>query len=374
MSGPARLRAPMTDPNNAAVTRPRTEGIAQVCVLAGAVLFAAPWKLIGLEGLARWTRPEIALAAGMVLGLLGLAALEKQSKSVARLLIQLIVVFVGFRIDLADVVRLGGLGLVLGTGVILTTFVVGLALARILAVQREVTTLLCSGTAVCGGSAIAAVGSAIGASAPAMAVALGSVFILNAVSLYLMPVIGGWLGMSSAEFGTWAGLAIHDYSSVLAASRAWDEAHGATGDTLRAGAEQAATVTKAARVLWIVPIAVTAASLASRSGQPGAGTPRRRFVSPLPWFIAAFLIASAIRTVLPEEIKADTGAILFSRARLEAVVKHITGAAMPLALFLIGTGLSRATLAAVGWRAFVLGVSLWLIIGAASLLAVRTLV
>ncbi len=360
----------MSDLNNAPVTRPRTESVAQVCVLAGAVLFAAPWKLIGLDGLARWTRPEIALAAGMVLGLLGLAAFEKQSKSAARLLIQIIVVLVGFRIDLGDVVRLGGLGFVLGTGVILTTFAVGIGLARLLASEREVTTLLCSGTAVCGGSAIAAVGSAIGASAPAMAVALGSVFILNAAALYIMPVIGGWLAMSAPEFGTWAGLAIHDYSSVLAAAQSWDKAH-AGAEALARGAEQAATVTKGTRVLWIFPITLAAAWWARRSGQKVVG---RRFTSPVPWFIAAFFVASAIRTILPEELRTEAGAIYYRRADLVTLVGHVTGAAMPLALFLIGTGLSRATLAAVGWRAFVLALSLWLVIGAASLLAVRTVV
>lgn len=363
----------MTDPDNAATTWLKPVHLARVCLLAGVVVFGTPWRLIGVEGLARWTRPEIALAAGMALGLLGLTAFEKESRSAARLLIQIIVVLVGLRIDLGAVARLGGLGLVLGTGVILTTFVVGIGLARLLGAGREVTTLLCSGTAVCGGSAIAAVGSAIGASAPAMAVALGSVFVLNAAALYIMPVIGAWLGMSAAEFGTWAGLAIHDYSSVLAASRAWDEAHGgAAAGMLADGAEQAATVTKGTRVLWIFPITLMAAWWTRRAGQAGAAGRRR--VSPVPWFIVAFLVASAIRTFLPEEIRSDAGRVLFSRDDLEGVVKLITGVAMSLALFLIGTGLSRATLAAVGWRAFVLGVSLWLVVGAGSLLVVRAVV
>ncbi len=357
----------MSDSNNAQTPRAESVNVARVCVLAGVILFGTPWRVIGAEGLARWTRPEVALGAGMLLGLLGLSAFEKQSRSGARLLIQIIVVLVGLRIDLGDVARLGGLGLVLGTGVILAAFAAGIGLARLLGAGREVTTLLCSGTAVCGGSAIAAVGSAIGASAPAMAVALGSVFVLNAAALYIMPVVGAWLGMSSAEFGTWAGLAIHDYSSVLAASRAWDEAHGAGGGgagMLADGAEQAATVTKGTRVLWIFPITLAAAWWTRRTARPGVDrVGKRRFVSPVPWFIAAFLVASAIRTALPEEIK-----------DLDRAVKVVTGVAMSLALFLIGTGLSRATLAAVGWRAFVLGVSLWLVIGAGSLLVVRAVV
>ncbi len=352
---------------------------AGICVLLGVVLFGTPWSIIpGAEVVARWTRPEIALGAGMVLGLAGLTAFQNESKTVSRLLIQLIVVLVGLRIDLGDLVRLGGPALILGSAVVLAALVIGMGLGKVLGAGREVTTLLTSGTAICGGSAIAAVGSAIGAASAPMAVALGGVFILNAAALYLTPVIGDRLGMSSPEFGTWAGLAIHDYSSVLAASRAWDDAHGGSGaSALASGAEQAAAVTKAARVLWIAPIAVLAAWWSRRSGNAGAtgdDAPRRGFVSPVPWFIAALLIASALRTLLPKEVLNEDGSVLFRRSGLEAAVKVATGTAMPPALFLIGTGLSRATLAAVGWRAFVFATTLWLIIGSASLIAVRFVV
>lgn len=346
-----------------------------LCVLAGSLFFGMAWTLVpGAEALARWSRPEVALGAGIVLGLLGLTAFERRCRTVSRLLIQVIVVLVGLRIDLGDVVRLGGLGLLLGTGVILATFALGVVLSRLLRPGLEVATLLCSGTAICGGSAIAAVGSAIRASAPSMAVALGCVFVLNAAALYIMPVIGDRLGMSGAEFGTWAGLAIHDYSSVLAGAQAWDADH-AGSDALARGAVQAAAVTKGTRVLWIFPITLAAAWWTRRAQGAGAPGPApRRFVSPLPWFIAGFLVASTVRTLLPERVLADSGAVLFERAALEEWVRVATGVAMSLALFLIGTGLSRATLRAVGWRALVLAAALWVIIGAGSLLVVRALV
>ncbi|MFM9996337.1 MAG: YeiH family protein [Phycisphaerales bacterium] len=358
-------------------TNPASELSARAALfLAFAAFFTVPWTLVpGAGAVARWAKPEFALAAGIVLALAGLGAFEKRAKSISRLLIQIIVVLVGLRIDLGDVVRFGGVGLLLGTGVIVTTFAVGLALARVLRTDREMTTLLCSGTAVCGGSAIAAVGSAIAAAAPAMAVSLGVVFILNAAALYLMPFVGNRLGMNAAQFGTWAGLAIHDYSSVVAAARAWDDAHAGVGvESLARGAEQAATVTKGTRVLWIMPIAVGAAWWARRSGAKADDGTARRFGSPVPWFIIGFLIASAIRTALPAEALAADGTVLFRRAAMESAVKLWTGVAMSAALFLIGTGLSRRTLAAVGWRALVVGVLLWLVIGAGSLLVVRAIV
>lgn len=355
---------------------PRLPIARRAAFLGLSAFFSVPWVVVpGGTAVARWAKPEFALAAGIVLALAGLGAFDKRAKVISRWLIQIIVVLVGLRIDLGDVVRLGGVGLLLGTGVIAATFAVGLGLARLLRTEREVTTLLCSGTAVCGGSAIAAVGSAIGAAAPAMAVSLGVVFILNAAALYVMPLVGNTLGMNASQFGTWAGLAIHDYSSVVAAARAWDDAHAAAGaEVLARGAEQAATVTKGTRVLWIMPIAVGAAWWSRRSGASTGGEGARRFGFPVPWFIIGFLIASGVRTLLPAEVLADDGAVLFRRASLEAGVKLWTGVAMSAALFLIGTGLSRRTLAAVGWRALVVGVILWLVIGAGSLLVVRAIV
>lgn len=356
--------------------RPRQPIARRAAFLGLGAFFSVPWVVVpGGAAVARWAKPEFALAAGIVLALAGLGAFEKQAKTISRWLIQIIVVLVGLRIDLGEVVRLGGVGLLLGTGVIGTTFGAGLVLARVLRTEGQVTTLLCSGTAVCGGSAIAAVGSAIGAAAPAMAVSLGVVFILNAAALYVMPLVGDALGMNASQFGTWAGLAIHDYSSVVAAARAWDDAHAAAGaEALARGAEQAATVTKGTRVLWIMPIAVGAAWWSRRPGERPGGEGKRRFGLPVPWFIIGFLIASAVRTMLPAEVLADDGAVLFRRASMEAAVKLWTGVAMSAALFLIGAGLSRGTLAAVGWRALVLGVALWMVIGVGSLLVVRTLV
>ena len=108
--------------------------------------------------------------------------------------------------------------MVFAAATIAATLVLGWATARWLAVERTTSILIACGTAICGGSAIAAVGSVIGAADAEMSVAIGTVFILNAAALYLFPVLGHLLHLGQSQFGTWAGVAIHDISSVVGAS------------------------------------------------------------------------------------------------------------------------------------------------------------
>ena len=171
-----------------------------------------------------------------------------------------------------------------------------------------------------------------------MTVALGTVFVLNAVALYAFPVIGHALHLSQTQFGTWAGIGIHDISSVVGAA----SHYGLT-------ALQTATAVKLSRALWIVPVAAVAARLFPA---PGRGKPA------IPWFIGAFLVASLARTCVP------------GLAAYAPLLSQIATVGLTLTLFLIGTSLSRSTLAAVGLRPLTYGVLLWLAVSAGSLWAV----
>ena len=95
-------------------------------------------------------------------------------------------------------------------GTLLIGWVIG---RKFLKVDRDTSYLISSGTAICGGSAIAAVGPVLRAKDSEMSVALGTIFILNAIALFIFPVIGHALNMSQHEFGTWAAIAIHGYIS-----------------------------------------------------------------------------------------------------------------------------------------------------------------
>lgn len=305
-----------------------------------------------------WT-PPIALGVGVVLALLGVVSPGEAGKRWSRLLIQVCVVMMGFGMDLREVLRAGVAGTLFAAASIATTLWLGLALGRWLRTDAKVTTLLSAGTAICGGSAIAAVGSVIGATGAQIGISLATVFVLNGAALYIFPVLGHELGLSAHAFGVWAAVAIHDVSSVVGAASAFD-----------AASLETATAVKLSRALWIVPVAALAARWhargASREAAPKRGTgdsPKAASKRPaiVPWFIAAFVGASALRTAIPA---------------LEAVapdLRALAKAGMTTALFLIGAGLSRRALASLGWRPLALGVALWLFISVASLGAIALL-
>ena len=261
----------------------------------------------------------------------------------ARLLLQTAVVCLGFGIPLGVVLSAGASGLVYTALGLAAAVAMGLLLGRWLGIEQRTSFLITAGTSICGASAIAAVGPAIGATAEAMSVALATIFILNAVALYVFPPLGHLLELSQHQFAVWAALAIHDTSSVVGAAASFG--NGALGE---------ATVLKLARALWIVPLTIAAPALARRSQATGH-TARTAF----PWFVGAFVAAALTRSFAPPSL---APALDFT-ARVARSVLAFT-------LFLIGLGLTRATLASVGVRPLLQGVILWAALGGLTLAAV----
>jgi uncharacterized integral membrane protein (TIGR00698 family) len=292
-----------------------------------------------------WATPALALALGALLSLtLGNPAPALTARG-ARHLLQAAVVGLGFGMPLSAVVSAGRTGILYTVAGIATALTLGLLLGRRLKVERQTSLLITAGTSICGGSAIAALGPAIGARSEAMSVALATVFVLNAVALYLFPPVGHLLHLSQHQFAVWAAIAIHDTSSVVGAAASYGPL--ALGQ---------ATVLKLARALWIVPLTLAASAAARRSGAhpaTAAGAPTVR----VPWFIGLFVLAAAARSLLP----AAAGPVLDGLAGLAKT-------ALVLTLFLIGAGLSRPTLRAVGVRPLVQGVLLWVTVGGLALL------
>ena len=296
-----------------------------------------------LFSLSVWASPALALAAGALLALtLGNPWPDLTAALGARLL-QVAVVALGLGISVDSLVRAGSTGVGLTIIVIVAVFAVGIQLGRWMAVERDLSLLVTAGTSICGGSAVAALGPAIGASRESMSVALATVFVLNAVALYIFPPIGHLLDLSQHQFGVWAALSIHDTSSVVGAASSYGQA-----------ALEEATILKLARALWILPLALVAPRL--RRLPPADGSVTEPV---LPWFIGFFVLAAVARGFAsPAAIRwFDAGA----RAGRTALV---------LTLFLIGANLTRAKLRAVGLRPFLHGLVLWIIVGTATLAAV----
>jgi uncharacterized integral membrane protein (TIGR00698 family) len=235
--------------------------------------------------------------------------------------------------NLQRVLSAGVHGFVYTAGGIAFALASGWALGRLLKVEATTSYLVSVGTAICGGSAIAAVGPIVGADGEQMSIALGAVFVLNSVALLLFPPLGRALGLTQTQFGLWAALAIHDTSSVVGASMRYGPEALAVGATV-----------KLARALWIVPVCLATAALS-----------RSKARISWPWFILFFVLAAAAASYFPAGARAWSTLSAAGKAGLTAT------------LFLIGAGISRATLRKVGPRPLVQGVTLWALVGCTSL-------
>lgn len=299
-----------------------------------------PWKKILFWALAAacfLISPPVALALGLALAFTAGNAYPSETKTATKYLLQASVVLLGFGMNLGAVVRAGRDGVLFTIATIFGTLILGYAVGKLLNINEKISALVSSGTAICGGSAIAAVAPAIDADADETSVALGTVFILNSVALFVFPLIGHFYNLTEQQFGVWAAVAIHDTSSVV-------------GAAARYGTEalQIATTVKLARALWIAPVALVFAFF-YRS--------KKAKIS-VPYFIFFFLLATVFRTYvsLPE----DFYEFLVAAAK--------TG--LTVTLFLIGASLSRETLRKVGFRPLAQGVVLWIVISIVSLFAV----
>jgi uncharacterized integral membrane protein (TIGR00698 family) len=300
-------------------------------------------------GLILWASPPTALVAGILFALLIGHPFAHWNHKVTKWLLQICVVLLGFGMNLPAVLRLGFDGSLFAATTIGATLLLGRWLGRRLALNSKTSLLVSAGTAICGGSAIAAVSSVIGASEAEIAVSIGTIFLLNAVALYVFPLVGHLLHLSQAQFGLWAGVAIHDISSVVGAGMSYGH------DSL-----QTAIAVKLSRTLWIVPLTLAIAYRLNRQKRTAVDGSSRatHFKISAPWFIGFFLLASLLSSYVP------------TTSGWAPHLSEIARRGMILVLFLIGTSLSARALRAVGWRTVASGLTLWLFISVGSLTAI----
>ena len=290
----------------------------------------------GMSAFSSWVTPPVALFLGLAFALLCGQAYPKFNKKVSKKLLQYSVVGLGFGMNLHASLASGKEGMLFTIISVIGTMFIGMFIGRrLLKVNRDTSYLISSGTAICGGSAIAAVGPVIKAKDSDMSVALATIFVLNAIALFVFPVLGGWLGLTQQEFGTWAAIAIHDTSSVVGAGAAYGEE-----------ALQVATTIKLTRALWIIPLALVTSFIFKSEG---------RKVS-IPWFILWFIVAILLNTYVLDSVP-EVGKVISGLARKGLIIT----------MFFIGASLSTDVLKAVGVKPLVQGVLLWLVISIGSL-------
>ena len=289
-----------------------------------------------LRFLSTWVTPPVVLFIGLVFALLCGQAYPTFNKKVSKKLLQYSVIGLGFGMNLQASLASGKEGMLFTIISVVGTLLIGMFIGcKVLKLNRNTSYLISSGTAICGGSAIAAVGPIIKAKDTDMSMALATVFILNAIGLFLFPILGHWLGLSQQEFGTWAAIAIHDTSSVVGAGAAYGEE-----------ALQVATTIKLTRALWIIPLALVTSVIFRSEGKKIS----------IPWFILFFIVAMLINTYLLADYP-EIGKFIAGIARKGLIIT----------MFFIGASLSINVIKSVGIRPLLQGILLWIIISAASL-------
>lgn len=284
--------------------------------------------------------PSIALLMGIVFAQIFRHPFQAYNKKATNFLLKFSVVGLGFGMDVNSALAAGKEGFLFTVCSIFGTIALGLLLGKLLKTERITSFLITGGTAICGGSAIAALSPVVDANERQMSVALGTVFILNSVALFVFPVIGHYFSMTQADFGLWSAIAIHDTSSVVGAAAKY-------GDH----ALSIATTVKLARALWIIPVAFLA-SLFFRN---------KKTKIKIPYFIGLFIVAIIIHTYVP-----------FVQIVSPSIVT-ISKIGLTLTLFLIGSGLSGKLIKSVGTRPIFQGTLLWVCISVSTLLAILLL-
>ncbi len=296
------------------------------------------YLFIALFIVSAFVSPAIALLIGVVFALVFTNPYPKFSKKVSKYLLQIAVVGLGFGMNLQQSLQSGKEGMLFTIVSVSGVLLIGYFLGRWMKLDSKMAYLISSGTAICGGSAIAAVSSVIDADNNQTSMSLAVIFILNAVALFVFPIIGHTLELSQENFGLWAAIAIHDTSSVVGA-----------GATYGPEALVTATTVKLTRALWIIPLSLVSSFLFRKSG--GAKIS-------IPWFILLFVLAMILNTYL------NIPAVLLN------VISFLSHKFLSMTLFLIGSSLSITAIKAVGLKPVLLGVVLWLLISVVTLLVV----
>ena len=294
-----------------------------------------------LLSIALWSgHAAVALALGISLTYIPNFPSEFITKKIGSRLLQTGIVCLGGSISLPTLVELNGTYVPWISLFVVITFSAVMFLGRFLGVKKKETYLLASGTAICGGTAMAAVAPSIRAKPEDLTTTLSIVFLLNAMAVLIFPLIGGWLGLTQEQFGTWAALAIHDTASVV----------GAASVVGFESVEVAATL-KLTRTLWIVPL-VLGSAWYFKSGKQG---------SAFPLFIIFFVFAVSLNTMLspPEEV------VYF--------LKMINQTFLLAGLFCIGTQIDKDSLRKITIKPMILAISIWLIVIPAALWAVLSI-
>lgn len=302
------------------------------------VIGAPVFAILTGVALAAWRAPSARLKPGL--------------KWTSKAVLQSAIVLMGFGLSFAQVWRTGADSFVVMIGTLLVALLAAFLLGPRLGISRNLTALIGAGTAICGASAIAAVAPVVEAEEGELAYAISTIFLYNLAAVLLFPALGHLMGLSMHAFGLWAGTAINDTSSVVAAAYAYGQEAG-----------DYATVVKLTRALMIVPVTLLFAGLQRRhAAVPAASkaaSPWARITKVVPTFIIGFVAASLL---------VSTGLV---PALLTTWLPKLAKFLIVVALAAVGLSADLKGLRKTGPKPLLLGALLWLLVSTLSLLLQR---
>ncbi|WP_295505344.1 YeiH family protein [uncultured Streptococcus sp.] len=307
-------------------------GIAAVSIFLGGLL-----PLIGSS--------VLAIVFGMVLNnSMKLPAVFQEGLSFSgKKLLQYSIIFLGFSMSIGQVSETGISSLRISLITILIAFLAAYLAGRFFKMNRVLTILIGFGTAICGGSAIAAASPILDADEEDIALSISTIFFFNILAVFIFPFLGHLLQMSDAFFGTWAGTAINDTSSVVAA-----------GYTYSPSAGDLATIVKLSRALMIVPACLIFVSYRYVKSKQSAQKTNLKQI--FPWFIAWFVLASLVSS------------LGFLPAAVIPYTKFISQWLMAMALAAIGAKVSFKQFKQAGAAPLLTGAFAWFCVAVSSLI------
>ena len=309
-----------------------------------AAFFIALCAWLGGRSLPLIGAPVLGILIGMGVALAGsFQNLQAGTRFASKKLLQLSVVLLGFEMNMRNVLAVGTESLFVMVFTLAAAFLTAWIVGRALKLSSVTATLIGVGTAICGGSAIAATAPVLNADDGEIAHSISTIFLFNVIAVFLFPAVGHLLRMSDTGFGIWAGTAVNDTSSVLAAGYAYSDAAG-----------KLATIVKLTRTLMIIPVTFVLSLYVSRtSGKRGTFSLSKA----VPWFVLGFIAAAALNSsgVMPAEL-----ARLLSRSGKFLIV---------VAMASIGLNTHIGKLLSNGLRPIVLGLVCWTSLALTSLAA-----
>ncbi|MCG7420529.1 YeiH family protein [Macrococcus epidermidis] len=262
-------------------------------------------------------------------------------KFASKKILQYAIIVMGFTLNLRVVVAMGLSSLPITLTTITAALLTSLWLGKVMNIGENIRTLIGVGTAICGGSAIAAASPIVDAKEDEVAFSLSTIFLFNIIAVFIFPIIGYMIGLSDIGFGHFAGTAINDTSSVVAAGYAYSET---AGDT--------ATIVKLVRALMIIPVCLLLVIVQLKKSEKKAFSIKKVF----PWFILYFFLASVVTSIinLPEAII--------------SYIKMLSTFMISIAMAGIGLSVSIKQFRTIGIKPVLLGASVWFVVAGISLI------